>query len=329
VSKASCWELNRIRQAVTNNERTLLCKHHGHPVDTRLLAGPRQFTETLRAVEPVPTESTNVAVRDLQHAVVVVGLWDGKERKVSRVGSGFIVDRKRGLIVTAAHTLINIWGDPKYQYGENYYGLSQGKVVIGVIPEGDDSQGAVFRYFAKIVSRCKHLDSGSCRVDACVLRITTRMETDVAGDGSGCGDVPEILLLNNPRALKNERLQSLKMTSKCELEEQVRVLGYNQGGEGFVNPGEVLNRFIDLSRGYVSKKFVHDDGKKRERFQPREEIVVSDCRTIGGHSGGPCVNQQGEVIGILSRADVADNQRCYLVPASELETLVRQAKKQM
>jgi S1-C subfamily serine protease len=338
VSQASSWELTKIRHAVLNLDRTLRCKHFGHPVDTRFLAGPlKRVPEMDGTTELAHNESSTVAVRDLQHAVVVVGLWDGREKKVTRVGSGFLCDRKRGLIVTAAHTLINIWGDPKYQYGENYYGLSQGKVVIGVIPEVEDNQGAVFRYFAKIVSRCNFLDGGSCRVDACVLRITTRMETDVAGDGSGCGDVPEILLLNNPRALKNERLQNLKMTSKCELNENVRILGYNQGGEGMVRPGEVLNRFIDLSRGYVSKKFVHDhnnngkdDGiKKRDRFQPREEIVVSDCRTIGGHSGGPCVNQQGEVIGILSRADVADHQRCYLVPTSELEVLVRQAKKQM
>lgn len=33
-----------------------------------------------------------------------------------------------------------------------------------------------------------------------------------------------------------------------------------------------------------------------QKFQPRSEIVVI-CPTIGGHSGGPCVNQQGEVIG--------------------------------
>lgn len=339
VSKASSWEMTRIREAIANGERTLRCKHHGHPVDTRLVAGPIDFSQRARpSLTPNETEnnvdsvSTAVAVRDIQLAVVVVGLWDGKERKVTRVGSGFIVDKKRGLVVTAAHTLINVWGDPQYPYGENYYGLPQGKVVIGVIPAMEDNSGAVFRYFAKIVAKCSYLDRGECQVDACVLRITTRMETDVGGDGSGCGDVPEILLLNNQKALKNERLQSLKMSERCELDEQVRVLGYNQGGEGVVNPGEILNRFIDLSRGYVSKKFVHAENieiKRRDRFKPREEIVVSDCRTIGGHSGGPCVNQQGEVIGILSRADPADNQRCYLVPSSELKALVNQARKQM
>ena len=60
--------------------------------------------------------------------------------------------------------------------------------------------------------------------------------------------------------------------------------------------------------------------------QTLNKIVVI-CPTIGGHSGGPCVNQQGEVIGILSRADPADRQRCYLVPSSEWLPLVKTAKK--
>ena len=262
---------------------------------------------------------------------------EGKARKVVRVGSGFIVDKKRGLIVTASHTLMNIWGDKTYPYGENYYGLQQGKVVIGVIPdkETDEPNGkdmAVFRYFAKVVTKDSSLERGECHLDACVLRITTRLEKDVGGNGDGCGDQPEILLLNDEKAMKREQLQALKITEKCELDEQVRILGYNQGGEGLLGPGESLNRFVDFARGYVCMKFAHEEqhtggsaGKRRDRFKPREEIVVI-CPTIGGHSGGPCVNQQGEVIGILSRADPTENQRCYIAPAYEWKSLVKEAK---
>ena len=126
-----------------------------------------------------------VRVQAIKSAVVVVGLWDGKTRKVVRVGSGFIADKKRGLIVTAAHTLINIWGDRNFTYGENYYGLARGKVVVGVIPndEEDGLNTAIFRYFAKIVAKDRHLRDNECHVDACVLQISTRMENDVGGDG--------------------------------------------------------------------------------------------------------------------------------------------------
>lgn len=345
VSEASSWDFTTIRLAVVNSEETLRC-HHGHRVDTRLVAGPNH-----ESLQKLKTESSNreitansetvVPVRDLLRGVVVVGLWDGKTQKIVRVGSGFIVDRKRGLIVTAGHTLMNIWGDKNYPFGESYYGLRQGKVVIGVIPEdtvdNKNNNLAVFRYFAKIVAKDPRLEKGDCNVDACVLRITTKLESDVGGNGEGCGEQPEKILLNNPRALKSESLQSLKLTEKCELDEQVRILGYNQGGEGLLNPGEILNRNVDFARGYVCMKFAQDndtssslsiEGSRRDHFKPREEIVVI-CPTIGGHSGGPCVNQQGEVIGILSRADPAESQRCYISPTYEWKGLVKMAKNAM
>ena len=312
-------------------------------------------TKTTNMTEETKQNETGVPVQDLLQAVVVVGLWDGKACKVVRVGSGFVVDKKRGLIVTAAHTLVNIWGDKKYPFGENYYGLRQGKVVIGVIPRDADDNVAVFRYFAKIVAKDDSMDQGECHLDACVLRITTRMEKDVAdGNGEGCGVQPERLLLNNPDALKKEKLQALKITEKCELDEQVRVIGYNQGGEGLLGPGQRLNRYVDFARGYVCKKFgtavdnneSNNDGAgapvadgptgvlaamttasvaRSDRFLPRKEVVVI-CPTIGGHSGGPCVNQAGQVIGLLSRADPAESQRCYISPATEWKSLIKKAK---
>jgi GTPase SAR1 family protein len=347
INEASSWESTAIRTAVRNSEGTMRCQH-GHSVDTRFLAGPvdgllNAKRESIAKRESVtvgiPGEEPVIPVRDLLGGVVVVGLWDGKTSKVVRVGSGFIVDRRRGLIVTASHTLMNIWGDKNYPFGDNYYGLRQGKVVIGVIPRSADNEAAngrdmaVFRYFAKIVAKDPSMENGECHIDACVLRITTRLENDVGGDGDGCGDQPEILLLNNPVALKNEKLQSLRVSENVELEEQVRIMGYNQGGEGLLGPGERLNRFVDFARGYVCKKFASGEQEERnggnslrDRFKPREEIAVI-CPTIGGHSGGPCVNQQGEVIGILSRADPAESQRCYISPTSEWKHLIKIAKR--
>jgi len=340
LSKTSAWDFTVIRAAVINGDGTLRCRD-GHRVNTALIAGPSNEPKHVDNKEDRQRDEPNtsepiVPVKDLLRGVVVVGLFDGKTRKVVRVGSGFVVDKKRGLIVTASHTLMNIWGDKNTPFGENYYGLRQGKVVIGVIPRqkesgnNADSTMALFRYFAVIVAKDPSIDRGECHLDACVLRITTRMESDVGGDGDECGDQPERLLLNNPDALKKERLQPLKITEKVELDEQVRILGYNQGGEGLLGPGQSLNRYVDFARGYVCKMFSGDMSEEeyqRHRFKPRKEIVVI-CPTIGGHSGGPCVNQQGEVIGILSRADPAESQRCYLVPTYEWKSLVKLAKSQ-
>jgi len=342
VSEASCWDIVMVRRAVNKGDTTIRC-HHGHKVDIRLVSpyshsnfNPNKSDTKGGDIQTDPV----VPINDLIRSVVVVGLWDGKTRKVVRVGSGFIADKKRGLIVTASHTLMNIWGEKSTPFGENYYGMQQGKVVIGIIPrkKGEESgTEAVFRYFAKIVAKDPEIDRGTCHLDACILRITTRMENDIGGTGEGCGDQIEHLLLNNPDAIKQEKLKQLKITDKCELDEQVRIIGYNQGGEGLMGPGVSLNRYVDFARGYVCKVFAggegsHNDGSVhlqqqpiRQRFKPREEIVII-CPTIGGHSGGPCVNQQGEVIGILSRADPAENQRCYLVPTYEWRPLLRKAK---
>ena len=336
VAEAAYWDTTQIHCAVRDGESVMRCTY-GHRVDTRLVAGPlNNLKARPSAGIGQGAQDPAVPIHDLLRGVVVVGLWDGhsKSRKVIRVGSGFIADRKRGLIVTASHTLMNIWGDKSTPFGENYYGLRNGKVVIGIIPrkKGEDTVGteAVFRYFAKIVAKDPFIEQGFCHLDACVLKITTRMENDVAGNGEGCGDEPERLLLNNPVALKQEKLHQLKITDKCELDEQVRIVGYNQGGEGLLGPGVSLNRYVDFARGYVCKKFAAGEGASgddqlRHRFKPREEIVVI-CPTIGGHSGGPCVNQQGDVIGILSRADPAESQRCYLVPTYEWRALLREAK---
>ena len=41
------------------------------------------------------------------------------------------------------------------------------------------------------------------------------------------------------------------------------------------------------------------------------------------------MNQSGEVIGILSRADPADPQRCYLVPTTEFKKLIKASKRRL
>lgn len=145
------------------------------------------------------------------------------------------------------------------------------------------------------------------------------------------GEKPEILLMNNPEAMKRENLPQLKLAQRFELDEAVRILGFNQGGEGLIEPGEGLNRRADFARGYVVMRFSREEAPERSldrNFLPNEEIVII-CPTIGGHSGGPCVNQSGEVIGILSRADPADPQRCYLVPSTEFKKLVKLSKRRL
>ncbi|KAL7541201.1 hypothetical protein ACHAXR_010718 [Thalassiosira sp. AJA248-18] len=325
IGQASIWEHSTITSLRARGEQVIRCRY-GHMNDVRLICGTSdEHRQALSAETQTSVGETDLPVSDLLKAVVIVGIWDENAQQIVRAGSGFIVDKKRGFIVTAGHTLMDreTWREVK------------GKIVIGVVPNNSSRSDpiAVYRYFARIVVKDPSInDAGLCKLDACVLQITTRMENDVLESGKEIGEQPETLLMNNPGAMKKENFNELKVSQKFELDEAVRILGFNQGGEGLIGPGEELNRCADFARGYVVMKFANSDNEYSEqtnrKFQPRSEIVVI-CPTIGGHSGGPCVNQQGEVIGILSRADPADRQRCYLVPTSEWLSLVKVAKKSL
>lgn len=252
---------------------------------------------------------------------MVIGLYNRKDNKILNVGSGFVVDKKNGLIVTAAHTLFNLPMN-RDKSAEDYKTLKEkASVVVGVIPNGKDrnntsKSSAVFRYMADVeyVS-----PSDLNRLDACVLRIKTRLTEDVRNDLKNLFQEEKIVC--KPR---REKLKELSVSLHNEHEERIRVLGYNQGGDGVTNSGEVLNRTIDFAEGYICKVCEENTDDCKHTLDRKE--IVAICPTIGGHSGGPCVNQTGEVVGILSRADSVEKQRCYIVPSSEFMQLVNRAK---
>lgn len=296
----------------------------GHRVDSNLISGiPKMPSPKLEVANHHSTEMPKKTVKDMLPSVVVVGLWDCESNVIRNVGSGFIVDRKLGLVITAGHILFHMEAGPNF--GIPYFGLANAKAVIGII--GDEaSSNARFRYFAEIVAEDIH------NVDACVLRITSRMQEDVDNEAL-LGQQPETSMAN---CIADENLPALKLTRRYELEETIRILGYNQGGEGRLEQGKHVNCSADFAKGYICKQFkmLEDDNSDSDDesscgangFSPREEIVIM-CPTISGHSGGPCVNDEGKVIGLLSRADPVDRQRCYLAPTNELKSLVNKAKK--
>lgn len=320
---ASTWAWDDVLAVAESCSSQVRCMRRGHRVDCKLLCGACN-TLPLSVALP-PSIASLKPVSQLLPSVVVIGLWDPHGKIMRNVGSGFIADRKLGLVVTAGHTLFNM--DDGCSFGMPYFGVRNAKVAIGIIPDGRDK--AVFRYLGDIVAEdIRH-------VDACVIQIKTRLECDVDDNGEGIADQPEITLAF---PCQSEALNMLKMTTRCELDEAVRVLGFNQGGEGVLQLGKHVNRSIDFAKGYICKKFSvvaadsqsnshHSDSASSCSFTPREEIVAI-CPTIPGHSGGPCVNEEGKVLGILSRADPSDRQRCYLVPAQELKSLVSKAKEQ-
>merc|ERR1712224_158276 len=102
-------------------------------------------------------------------------------------------------------------------------------------------------------------------------------------------------------SMKEESLSQLELTEDYEkghFGEHVRILGFNQGGEYMLENWEV-NTTLDYAIGHICRVFVHHT----EGYDTERKEVVVNCFTIGGHSGGPCVNEDGKVVGILSRHD--------------------------
>ena len=319
--KASTWSWDSVRAAAESGSTVVRCMR-GHRVDSSLIAGTCKPALPKAEVGSQSNLLPKKSVRELLPSVVFVGLYDPNTRSIRDVGSGFIVDKKQGLIITAGHILFDM--TEGRHFGSPYKGLQGAKAVIGVIPEGGNGDTAVFRYFADIVAEDIH------NVDACVLKVSDRMENDVDSDAL-VGQQPKTAV-----NMQKEQMVALKMTRQYELEETIRILGFNQGGEGLLEQGKHFNRSADFAKGYICKQFkLTDDHSSNSSldsssscgaaFAPREEIVVI-CPNIVGHSGGPCVNHEGKVVGILSRADPVDPQRCYLVPSSELKTLLKKAK---
>jgi len=275
---ANTWGWDSV---VAASDHTVRCMM-GHRADRNLICGTAPASFKYDDGGKIGNTDKK-AIKEILPSVVIVGLWDNETKTILNVGSGFIANKKLGLIVTASHILFNMEKGPGF--GIPYRGLKNASAIIGIIPTGGKSDTtAVFRYFAEIVAYDIH------NMDACVLKIKSRLEKDV-NNYSLVGEQPKKILEN----IQEEALSSLKLTSRYEIEQAVRIIGFNQGGEGRLEKGKHVNRISDFALGYICKQFKisddestsSDDSSSSEEgvLVPREEIVVM-VNTIQGHSGG-------------------------------------------
>lgn len=311
MDKAHFWKGDEI-----NSDDHTICCFYGHHVSPKLLIGSNEDVDDcasvatgVTSVYSVYSSCTNMSYKQADSmipAVVLVALWDKKSHRIVNIGSGFIADSKRGLIVTATHTLFD-FDEDENKFGLKYSGLPDATVVIGVNQQGSDS--ALFTYCADVIS----FDLSN--VDGCVLQIKSRFEQPVELDGNTLAPRAETPIW------KQGALPRLRMTKKFSRQQEARILGYRQTGDNV----EHINHMACVSVGYVCKPPQSTQHKKDDSFVARSEIVVH-CPNGIGYSGGPFVNEQGEVIGILSRADPIDKHRCYLTASTELMRLLKEAK---
>jgi hypothetical protein len=229
------------------------------------------------------------------------------------------------MVVTAAHVGINpsdvsAPANSILRKQAHYYGLPSGQILIGLPPTGSGSNPneAVWRYVARIDTE------DVCNVDAAVLRITARLEKDVDNleKINLLTATDKIRALKSPGDFENEALHQLKLTPRCEIEQNVRLVGYGQ------TTTTSIDRSIGVYRGYVARKFMNSEwrGRTDRGYVWKHHLSIVTTLTLDGQSGCPCVNDQGEVIGILSQADRADKNKCFVVPTGEFVRLVHDAR---
>ena len=202
----------------------MLLIYLGHGSDTRLVSGTGDL-DVKRIDRPIETilnrvigEYKNEIQIPLQKcfaSVVLVSFWDEENKILIPAGSGFIADASEGLILTAAHCVVD-----NSELRKNCY-----EIFIGVLPKlssGKYSTQAVFRYRAQLVK----FDS-EYRVDACVLKIITKLEDDMLPTST---ERPtDIVILANKRRsfFEKENLRELKIcTEKLEIGDFLHILGY-------------------------------------------------------------------------------------------------------
>jgi len=289
------WLKEDVQRSLKEGKEKIMCNCGKHNVDMcYLLPEAAKVLDEKRRREKVvmkykEEEEMKRSVfgnADLFPGVVYI-LVLSKGGRVQSIGSGFVVGKKGGLIMTAAHVMYDMRSG-------KLVGSNDSNIYIGLI-EGRERR-AVFRYGANIVE-----SNLSC--DCCMLKISSKLRRGVK----------EVEWLKEASSMMLEQGELDRDLIELEISDR--------GREGIDLGTEVIllgfpRRQDDGMCLSMMKGMVDSIGKQ----------ICFQVPNYGGNSGGPIVGNDGKVIGVLSKGEMFSGTTAYGYGAWDFLGMVKRVK---
>ena len=227
-------------------------------------------------------------------------------------GSGFLI-HPTGYILTNAHVVSDIKeGDAA---GQRLLLQRLAMQVLGALgqPVNEQTVTAAMKQLAAEAQLTSFK-----RVNMVFLQSGSRYPFEIKAYGAPVGEGKDVSVLKIE--VKNAPTLPLGDSDQMEVGDRLYVIGYPAAGDS-----SVLDQKSELepttNDGHISAKKSAADGAP---------ILQTNASTTHGNSGGPVINEKGEVIGLLTfRGDTVNNQEVqgfnFIVPINTALEFVRQA----
>jgi len=235
--------------------------------------------------------------------VMVMSGWD-EDGVIKSMGSGFVVDAAKGLIVSAAHVVFDRRSRMCLVGGG-------GAIVIGVI---NHERKAVWKYVAHVVKE-QVGGKGEEFFDVCVLKIGERLTGNGGGGngGGGFGSFEDMKSLGLTTTVAEGELvgelAEMKLWGGGDVDifSPVWLLGFPQ-----VGGAEEVNVFLTSFVGSVRAM--------------SEGVLQLNVENHSGNSGGPVLlRNKNTVVGVLSKGE-NDDMTAWAVPVDRWRWMVDEAR---
>ena len=235
--------------------------------------------------------------------------FDNKKEEISKIscGSGFFINPD-GFIATNAHVI---------EFTNQQQGATEGEVREKVVAEivqkiatesGRDSSTIAQNIQLSNFNYIHHVLLPTCGEPMPFL-------VKKFGKPNGEGEDAAIIKVETNNA---PSIRIATGSSQVRLQDEVTVVGY-PGAADKDNSCKSFHQ-ASFSRGIISAK------KSDENGNP---VLQLDANASWGNSGGPVLNDQGEVIGLATAIGLAKDQLpvgiTFVVPATKLQEFVRDA----